>query len=106
MEAIIAEHEKSFEDVCDCANQLGAGDHMRSGDLLVAKVKELKQQWYELKAETEKRQLTLAQAQLAQEVMCVLLNVLYVLYVYIYMQDVHIHMYVRMYVHTYVHIIW
>ena len=68
LEAIIAEHEKCFEEVCHHANQLAAGDHMRSGDTLVAKVEVLQQQWSELQVEVERRQTALQQALLAQEV--------------------------------------
>ena len=67
------EHEKSFEEACYYANQLAAGDHMRSGDLLVAKVEELQGQWGELKSEAEKRHNLLQQALQAQEVVSVLL---------------------------------
>ena len=68
LEAIIAEHEKDFEEICHYANQLAAGDHMRSGGILVAKIEEVQQQWCELKSEAEKRLKALKQAQLAQEV--------------------------------------
>ena len=68
MEAIIAEHEKIFEEVCHHANQLAAGNHMRSSDILMAKIEKVQQQWSELKLEAEIRQKALKQAQLAQEV--------------------------------------
>ena len=71
LEATVVEHEKSFEEVCYYANQLAAGDHMRSGDLLLAKVVELQGQWNELNSVAEKRQNVLQQALQAQEVVTV-----------------------------------
>ena len=64
------EHEKSCDEVCYYANQLAAGDHIRSGDLLLAKVEQLQGQWGKLKSEAEKRQNLLQQVLQAQEVVC------------------------------------
>ena len=68
LEAIIEKHEKSFEEVCYHASQLAAGDHVRSGDVVVDKIEQVQQMWSELKWQAENRQIELQQAMVAQEV--------------------------------------
>jgi len=76
LDAIVKEHEKIFEAVCDYATQLASGDNIRSGNLLLAKVIELQELWEELKTEVERRDDLLKQAKLAQQV-CVCVCVLH-----------------------------